>query len=61
MLRTMLFGSQCVMSMLSGSQCRNKLLKWQLSLRRLVQFKVAKASWPCDGTLTFVVQNCHFA
>ena len=48
---SMLFGSQCVMSMLSGSQGSIKLLKWPLRLRRLVQFKVAKVGWPCDSKL----------
>ena len=47
----MLSGSHRVMSMLSGSQCSLKRLKWQLSLRRLVQFKVAKVGWPCDSKL----------
>ena len=48
---SMLSGSHRVMSMLSGSQCSLKRLKWQLSLRRLVQFKVAKVGWPCDSKL----------
>ena len=43
--------SQLIMSMLSGSQCSLKLLKWQLRLRRLVLFKVAKVSWLCDRKL----------
>ena len=50
---SILFGSQCVMSMLSGSQGSLKLLEWQLRLRRLVQLKVAKVSWPCDSVLVF--------
>ena len=35
---SMLIGSQCVMSVLSGGQGSIRLLKWQLRLRRLVQW-----------------------